>query len=296
MFDHSSPAWEASRALLRLKQGSRRVVDYAMEFCTLAADSSWNCPAIKDAFVCRLNDIIKDQLAPHEPPEDFKDLVDLAVCIDIRLQERESEHCRVGQRSSEPPGASGGFSIHRSSSVLRSDPDRALPAHQEEPMQLGRTRLTPERCLKEGACFYCKLTGHRVRHHLAGAGFFFVGKKDSSLQPCIDYSALNDITVKNRHPLPLISSAFKQLQQAKIFTKLNLRNAYHLVRIRDGDKWETGFNTPTGHYEYLVMLFRLTNAPAVFQRLGSQNTKPDALACLYDPEPAAKEPEPIPTT
>ena len=65
----------------------------------------------------------------------------------------------------------------------------------------------------------------------AGAGFFFVGKKDGSLRPCIDYGPLNDITIKNRYPLPLMSSAFDQLQQAKIFTKLDLRNAYHLVRI-----------------------------------------------------------------
>ncbi|KAI3374193.1 hypothetical protein L3Q82_006045 [Scortum barcoo] len=99
----------------------------------------------------------------------------------------------------------------------------------------------------------------------AGAGFFFVGKKDGSLRPCIDYSALNKITVKNRYPLPLISSAFELLQQAKFFTKLDLRNAYHLVRIREGDEWKTGFNTPQGHYEYLVMPFGLTNAPAVFQ-------------------------------
>ncbi|KAI3355614.1 hypothetical protein L3Q82_018436, partial [Scortum barcoo] len=78
-------------------------------------------------------------------------------------------------------------------------------------------------------------------------------------------SSLNNIMVKNRHPLPLISSAFDQLQQAKMFTKLDLWNAYHLVRIREGDEWKTGFNTPTGHYEYLVMPFRLTKAPAVFQ-------------------------------
>lgn len=101
----------------------------------------------------------------------------------------------------------------------------------------------------------------------AGAGFFFVDKKDGSLRPCIDYSPLNEITIKNRYPLPLISSAFELLQDANIFTKLDLRNAYHLVRIREGDEWKTGFNTPSGHYEYLVMPFGLTNAPAVFQAL-----------------------------
>ncbi len=101
----------------------------------------------------------------------------------------------------------------------------------------------------------------------AGAGFFFVEKKDGSLRPCIDYRGLNDITVKNRYPLPLMSSAFELLQGATIFTKLDLRSAYHLVRIREGDEWKTAFNTHTGHFEYLVMPFGLSNSPAVFQAL-----------------------------
>lgn len=101
------------------------------------------------------------------------------------------------------------------------------------------------------------------------AGFFFVGKKDGSLRPCIDYRGLNEITVKNKYPLPLINSVFETLQEAAVFTKLDLRNAYHLVRIREGDEWKTAFNRfrPLGHFEYLVMPFSLTNAPAVFQTL-----------------------------
>uniref|UniRef100_A0A672Z5U3 CCHC-type domain-containing protein n=1 Tax=Sphaeramia orbicularis TaxID=375764 RepID=A0A672Z5U3_9TELE len=124
----------------------------------------------------------------------------------------------------------------------------------------------------------------------AGAVFFFVAKKDGTLRPCIDYSPLNEITVKNCHPLPLMA------------------NAYHLVRIREGDEWKTGFNTPSGHFEYLVMPFGLANAPAVqarwslfFNRFnftlsyrpGSKNGKPDALSRLYEPVPRAKDPEPI---
>ncbi len=101
----------------------------------------------------------------------------------------------------------------------------------------------------------------------AGAGFFFVKKKDGSLRPCIDYRELNGITVKNRYPLPLMSSAFEILQGAKVFTKLDLRNAYHLVRIKEGDEWKTAFNTPIGHFEYRVLPFGLVNAPAVFQAL-----------------------------
>lgn len=81
----------------------------------------------------------------------------------------------------------------------------------------------------------------------------------------LDYCGLNQITAKNKYPLPLLSSAFKPLNGATIFSKLDLRNAHHLVRIREGDEWKTAFNTPLGHFEYLVMPFRLTNAPAVFQ-------------------------------
>ncbi|KAI2662297.1 Transposon Tf2-6 polyprotein [Labeo rohita] len=101
----------------------------------------------------------------------------------------------------------------------------------------------------------------------AGTGFFFVGKKDGGLRPCIDYRGLNKIMVRNRYPLPLMATAFELLQGASIFTKLDLRNAYHLVRIQQGDEWKMAFNIPTGHYEYLVMPFGLTNAPAVFQAM-----------------------------
>ena len=94
-----------------------------------------------------------------------------------------------------------------------------------------------------------------------------MAKKDGSLRPCIDFRQLNTITIKNKYPLPLLSSTFEPLTHATIFTKLDLRNAYHLVRVREGDEWKTGFNTHLGHFEYLVMPFGLTNAPAVFQAL-----------------------------
>ena len=86
-------------------------------------------------------------------------------------------------------------------------------------------------------------------HHLPARDFFFLGKKDGSRRPCIDYQGLNDITINNRYPIPLISSAFSTLPKARYFTKLDLRNAYHLFRIKERDEWKTAFNTPRGYYE-----------------------------------------------
>ncbi|KAL0161004.1 hypothetical protein M9458_044729, partial [Cirrhinus mrigala] len=99
----------------------------------------------------------------------------------------------------------------------------------------------------------------------AASSFFFVSKKDGGLRPCIDYRVLNHQTIKFRYPLPLVPAALEQLRSAQIFTKLDLRSAYNLIRIRNGDEWKTAFVTPTGHYEYLVMPYGLVNAPSVFQ-------------------------------
>ncbi|KAK3565402.1 hypothetical protein QTP86_007940 [Hemibagrus guttatus] len=101
----------------------------------------------------------------------------------------------------------------------------------------------------------------------AVAGFFFVWKKDGGLHLCIDYRGLNAITVRYPYLVPLVPAALEQLRGAKFFTKLDLRSAYNLVRIREGDEWKTSLHTSHGHYEYLVMPFGLTNAPAVFQSL-----------------------------
>ncbi|KAG1930496.1 retrotransposable element [Pimephales promelas] len=99
----------------------------------------------------------------------------------------------------------------------------------------------------------------------AASSFFFVGKKDGGLRPCIGYRILNQSTVKFRYPLPLVPASLEQIRDAQIFTKLDLRSAYNLIRIRKGDEWKTAFITPAGHYEYLVMPFGLSNSPSVFQ-------------------------------
>jgi len=99
----------------------------------------------------------------------------------------------------------------------------------------------------------------------AGAPVLFVKKKDGTLRLCVDYRALNKITVKNRCPLPLINETMDQLKDATIFSKIDLKGAYNLIRIAEGDEWKTAFRTRYGHFEYLVMPFGLTNAPATFQ-------------------------------
>ncbi len=102
---------------------------------------------------------------------------------------------------------------------------------------------------------------------LAGAPILFVKKKDSSLRMCVDYRGLNKVTIKNRYPLPLIPGLLDQLGRAKIHTKIDLRGAYNLVRIKEGDEWKMAFRTRYGHFEYNVMPFGLTNALAIFQHL-----------------------------
>ncbi|KAJ1596579.1 hypothetical protein NDA14_000915 [Ustilago hordei] len=96
-------------------------------------------------------------------------------------------------------------------------------------------------------------------------GVLFVPKKDGGLRLCVDYRGLNEITVKNRAPLPLIEEQLFLLRKARIYTKLDLRAAYNLIQIAKGDEWKTAFGTQLGLYEYLVMPFGLANAPAHFQ-------------------------------
>ena len=95
-----------------------------------------------------------------------------------------------------------------------------------------------------------------------GAPVLFVHKKDGSLRLCMDFRGLNKISKKDRYPLPFISDLLSTVGKARIYTTLDLRHAYHLVRIAEGDEWKTAFRTCYGSFEWLVMPFGLTNAPA----------------------------------
>jgi hypothetical protein len=108
----------------------------------------------------------------------------------------------------------------------------------------------------------------RLSKSLAGTPILFVPKADrKGLCPCIVNKGLNKITVLNRYPLPLMNQLRDHVQGTKLYTKIDLINGYNLIRIRTGDEWKTSFRTGYGHYEYLVILFRIANGPISFQNM-----------------------------
>jgi hypothetical protein len=100
-----------------------------------------------------------------------------------------------------------------------------------------------------------------------GAPVLFVQKKDGSQRMCVDYRSLNDVTIKNKYSLPRIDDLFDQMRGAKVFSKIDLRSGYHQMKIRPSDIPKTTFSTWYGLYEFTVMSFGLTNAPAYFMNL-----------------------------
>jgi len=95
----------------------------------------------------------------------------------------------------------------------------------------------------------------------------FVDKKDQTKRLVVDYRPLNEVTVKNKYPLPDINILFDQLSGAKVFSKIDLRSGYHQIKVREEDIPKTAFSTRYGLYEFLVMSFGLTNAPTFFMYL-----------------------------
>ena len=100
-----------------------------------------------------------------------------------------------------------------------------------------------------------------------GSPILFVKKKDRSMRMCIDYRSLNAVTIKNKYPLPRIDDLLDELQKAKFFSKINLRFSYHQMKIRPSDILKTAFVTRYGQYEFTVVSFGLTNAPAYFMNM-----------------------------
>jgi hypothetical protein len=133
------------------------------------------------------------------------------------------------------------------------------PAYRMPPKELAELKIQLQELLDKGYI--------RPSSSPWGCPAIFVKKKDQSLRLCVDYRPLNAVTIKNKYPLPRIDVLFDQLIGAKVFSKIDLRSGYHQIKIRPCDIPKTAFSTRYGLYEYLVMSFGLTNAPAYFMYL-----------------------------
>src|SRR5882757_9956341 len=130
-------------------------------------------------------------------------------------------------------------------------------------------RLTPKEsnALQEYVSEHLRKGYIRLSKSPMASPFFFVDKKDCKLRPVQDYRALNDVTIKNAAPLPLIPELIDKLHGARYFTKLDIRWGYNNIRIREGDEYKAAFKTSLGLFEPTVMPFGLCNAPATFQAM-----------------------------
>ena len=126
----------------------------------------------------------------------------------------------------------------------------------------------------------------RPSNSAAAAPVLFAKKQSGGLRFCVDYRGLNAITLPDRYPLPLFKETLRQLSKARWFTKLDVKSAFHRIRIREGDEWKTAFRCRLGLFEWLVTPFGLVNAPATFQRYINEQLREhldiDATAYMDD--------------
>ena len=135
----------------------------------------------------------------------------------------------------------------------------SIPPYRMSPAELRELKVRLEELLSKGFI--------RLSISPWGAPVLFVKKKDGSLRLCIDYRQLNRVTIRNQHPLPRIDELFNQLQGSRVYSKIDLRSGYHQLRVQESDVPKTAFKTHYRHYEFLVIPFGLTNAPATFMDL-----------------------------
>ena len=143
-----------------------------------------------------------------------------------------------------------GIELHPGTSPVSMTP------HRMTPVELQELRVQLQELLDKGFIRPCTSPG--------GAPVLFAKKKDKTLQLCIDYRQLNRVTIKNRYPLLRIDDLFDQLRGARVYSKIDLHTGYHQLKVRETDIPKIAFRMRYGHFEFTVMPFVLTNAPAAF--------------------------------
>ena len=155
VFDHPDHRGDAAKRLLNIRQGTKSVADFSVDFRILAADAGWDEPALRGVFVNALSEQMKDELAARDDSTDFDSLVTLAIKLDNRLRERRRE------RTARPPSSR----LPPTPPFVTTRPSLQPEVTEEEPMELGRAHLTPaerSRRLRAGECLYCGKLGHML--------------------------------------------------------------------------------------------------------------------------------------
>ena len=185
----------------------------------------------------------------------------LAFVVDMRQEGTRLEDIPIVKEfpdvfpddiSSLPPDREVEFTID----LIPGTEPISIPPYRMAPAELRELKAQLEELLSKGF----------IRPSISpwGAPILFVKKKDESLRLCIDYKQLNRVTIRNQYPLPRIDELFDQLQGSRVYSKIDLRSGYHQLRVQKSDVPKTAFRTHYGHYDFLVMPFGLTKAPAAF--------------------------------
>ena len=228
--------------------------NYASKFQQVAAQTQWEAVSLVAQFYKRLKDRVKDNIAQVNWPSQLQLRITLAIRIDDRQYERELEK-------------KGTYNFGKKDRYQKSSKKNR---YGMVPMELDTTKKRNQSPWKEThKCYNCEKFGHlaKVCKGKKQANATQSKKKKKKKREPNKDKQLNAITVKNWYPLPLILELQDRIQGSQWFTALNIKGAFNLIQMKEGEEWKTAFQTRYGHYKYTVMPFGLTNAPATFQAL-----------------------------